>query len=261
MSQERVTVYQSNLVAFDEVKKLLSLACHEDWDGVLLLVTNNGDGAGFSFNHGKIIDVGYKTKRGNAALLDIKNIEYARFFFEQDVSGLPYISNIVEHDLSDTAEVLKLLDIEKIEKAPAVVEKPLSIKKVMVVDDSRMVRAIAKKILVKASYEVVEVADGEYALEEIEKQCPDLVLLDIVMPGIDGNEVLRRIRQTEFGQHLPVIVMTSTDSVVEADSSETGRLAKPFKPNDIVARLDEYFLQSESTATCSCNNTFEDEMS
>ncbi len=247
MNQEQMTIYQSNLVVFDEVKDVLHSACHEEWSGVFLIVSDNGDGAGFSLDHGKIVDAGYKAIRGNEALPSIKNIERARFFFEQGQSALPCASN-AEQDLPDTAQILNFLGINVVDKTSAIADKPSSIRKVMVVDDSRMVRAVVKKILAKNNYEVVEAVDGESAIPAIEQERPDLVFLDIVMPGIDGNEVLRRVRATEFGKHLPVIIMTSTDSLVEEGGNESGRLAKPFKPDDLLLKLDENFLQNESNA-------------
>ena len=247
MNQEQMTIYQSNLVVFDEIKNVLHSACNKEWSGIFLIVTDKGDGAGFTLDHGKIVNAGYKAIRGNEALPSIKNIERARFFFEQGLSVLPCVANAGQ-DLPDTAQILNFLDINGAEKTAAIADKPSSMGKVMVVDDSRMVRAVVKKILVKANYEIVEVVDGEHAISAIEQERPDLVLLDIVMPGIDGNEVLRRIRATEFGKELPVIIMTSTDSLVEEGGSENGRLAKPFKPDDLLLKLKDYFLQNESNA-------------
>ena len=247
MSQERIAIYQSNLVVFDEVKHVLHSACHEGWNGILLIVADNGDGAGFSLDQGKIVEAAYKGTRGIDALPGIKKIERARFFFEQGELALPCAAR-AEQDLPGTAQVLSFLDIKAVEETAAIAEKPSIVGKIMVVDDSRMVRAVVKKILTKANYEVVEAVDGEQAILEIEKQRPDLVLLDIVMPGIDGNEVLRRIRKTAFGKHLQVVIMTSSDSLVENDVAESGRLAKPFKPDDILLKLNDYFLHNESTA-------------
>ncbi|MCK4705761.1 MAG: response regulator [Gammaproteobacteria bacterium] len=246
MNQEQMTIYQSNLVVFDEVKNVLHSACHEGWSGVFLIVADNGDSAGFSLDHGKIVDAGYKAIRGNEALPSIKNIERARFFFEQEQLALPCEANS-EQDLPDTAQILNFLDINVVAETVAA-GKPPCMGKVMVVDDSRMVRAVVKKILAKANYEVVEAVDGEHAISAIEEERPDLVLLDIVMPCIDGNEVLRRVRATEFGKELPVVMMTSTDSLVEDGGVESGRLAKPFKPDDLLQKLDDYFLKNESNA-------------
>ena len=247
MNQEKVAIYQSNLVVFEEVKHVLHSACHEGWNGVLLIVADNGDGAGFFLEQGDIVQAGYKDTRGIDALPGIKKIERARFFFEQREAALPCAVR-AEQDFPETAQVLNFLDIKSVEKTVAIGEKSSSVEKVMVVDDSRMVRAVVKKILTKANYEVVEAVDGEQAILEIEKQRPDLVLLDIVMPGIDGNEVLRRIRKTAFGKHLQVVIMTSSDSLVENDVSESGRLAKPFKSDDLLMKIENCCSHNESSA-------------
>ena len=193
MSQAQTTIYQSNLVVFDEVKNMLHSACKEEWSGVFLIVADNGDGAGFSLDHGKIVDAGYKSVRGNEALPGIKNIERARFFFEQRTSNLPCCTPRAERDMPDTAHILSFLGICDMEKR-AVVEQPSSIRKVMVVDDSRMVRAVVKKILAKANYEIIEAVDGESAIPAIEQEQPDLVLLDMIMPDLDGKETFLRLK-------------------------------------------------------------------
>jgi DNA-binding response OmpR family regulator len=111
-----------------------------------------------------------------------------------------------------------------------------------------MVSAVVRKILIKDNFDVIECADGEKAIATIEKERPDLVLLDIVMPGIDGNEVLRRIRATEFGKQLPVLILTSSDTLVAENSDASGRLSKPFKPYDLLLKLKAYFPVNESDA-------------
>ena len=108
-----------------------------------------------------------------------------------------------------------------------------------------MVRAVIKKILIKDNFEVIECEGGEQALSTIEIERPDMVLLDIVMPDIDGNEVLRRVRDTEFGKELPVIILTSSDSLVAEDSEASDRLSKPFKPQDLLLKLSGYFAADE----------------
>jgi len=246
MSQEQMTIYQSNLVVFDEVKYALNNVCDEECSGVFFMTDDNGDGAGFRLDQGKIVDAGYKTMRGNKALSTIKNIERARFFFERGESVLPEVSH-TERDLPDTASILSFLGVGGTRKATAS-ETAATKRKIMVVDDSRMVRSVVNKILSKENYEVIQIEDGEQALPAIDKERPELVLLDIVLPGIDGNEVLRRIRETEFGKELLVVILTSNDSLVEEGSTASGQLPKPFKPKDLLHELDGYFSSSELNA-------------
>ena len=242
-----MTIYQSNLVVFDQIKNALGFACREECSGVFLIATENGEGAGFSLDHGKIVEAAYKRTRGNKALPDIKNISKARYFFEQGQSQLPAVSGTV-HDLPDTTSILAYLGINKPEEAAVANETPTSIGKVMIVDDSRMVRSVVNKVLSKRNYEVIQVETGEQAMPAIEQERPQLVLLDIVLPGIDGNEVLRQIRASEYGKHLPVIILTSSDSLIETGSAENDRLTKPFKPAELLLKLDDYFQSDQEIA-------------
>jgi len=105
-----MTTYQSNLVVFDDVKNALHLVCSEGCSGVFFISSANGDGAGFSLDNGKITDVAYKKLRGSKALLNIKNIEKARFFFDHGRLSLPHVSQVV-NDLPDTDKILSFLNV------------------------------------------------------------------------------------------------------------------------------------------------------
>jgi len=254
MSQCQTVIYQSNLVIFDEVKLALNSLCREESSGAFVIASESGDGAGFLLENGKITDAAYQLLRGRAALFSIKRIKRARFFFEREISDLPSL-NEDKADLPDTASILGFIGMDEKEKAIAApvetpVPAPVSANKgkVVVVDDSRMVRAVVRKILIKDNFDVIECADGEQAIATVEKERPDLVLLDIVMPGLDGNEVLRRIRATEFGKQLPVLILTSSDTLVAENSDASGRLSKPFKPYDLLLKLKAYFPVNESDA-------------
>lgn len=248
MRQESMTIYQSNLVTFDEVKNVLGSMCGQERSGVFLIVADNGDGAGFTLEQGRIVDAAYKLVRGNDALICIKNIGRARFFFEQGQAVFPPVANAPQ-DLPDTAKVLSFLDIHHdIEKHHDEAVAPSIKGRIAIVDDSRLVRTVVKRILLKENYEVIEIENGEKALPIIEKERPGLVLLDVVMPGIDGNEVLRRIRATDFGKQLPVIFLTSTDSLIDANSDANDCMPKPFKPDDLLQNLSKYLSPNKLNA-------------
>lgn len=87
---------------------------------------------------------------------------------------------------------------------------PIRRKQVLVVDDSPMARDLLAEILSGSGLEVVTVADGRQALAALERNVPDLVLADVEMPGVDGLELLRRVR--ERWRHLPVVMLTTRGS-------------------------------------------------
>src|SRR5687768_3399944 len=93
---------------------------------------------------------------------------------------------------------------------------------VLVVDDTPANCEMLEAILAPRGYAVVVARSGEEALQRVKSQPPDLVLLDIVMPGIDGYEVCRRLRADELTRLLPVITVTASEDQEKAQALEAG---------------------------------------
>jgi DNA-binding response OmpR family regulator len=112
--------------------------------------------------------------------------------------------------------------------------------RVMVVDDDVTVREVVVTYLRAAGYDVGEAADGESALADLRDHRADLVVLDLMLPGIDGLEVCRRIRAK--GDDVPVIMLTAlgseTDRVVGLERGADDYVTKPFSPRELVLRVD-----------------------
>ncbi len=111
---------------------------------------------------------------------------------------------------------------------------------VMVVDDEKDVVAIIRVNLEMAGYKVIEAFNGQQALDRVQEQLPDLVLLDIAMPpGMDGVEVLRRLRESEKTRHIPVVMLTAYGSTeARAEAEKLGCylfIDKPFEPAELVS--------------------------
>lgn len=115
---------------------------------------------------------------------------------------------------------------------------------VLVVDDRPTTRSLVRSVLEDSEYRIFEAADGYKALTVIEAERPDVVLLDIIMPGIDGLETLRRIRQRWDEIELPVIMLTvkdtSGDIVATLESGATDFLSKPINFPILLARLNRH---------------------
>jgi DNA-binding response OmpR family regulator len=111
--------------------------------------------------------------------------------------------------------------------------------KLLVVDDDPELRPLVGFALRQASYLVVEAASGEEALTQIERELPDLMILDVNLPGIDGFEVLRRARAG--GRRLPILMLTvrgeEEDLVRGLDLGADDYLTKPFSPRTLLARV------------------------
>ena len=110
--------------------------------------------------------------------------------------------------------------------------------KVMVVEDEQSLREPLVYLLEKEGYEVIEAGDGASALEHFKAEPIDLILLDIMMPGMSGNEVCRVIRQTS---NVPVIMLTAKDSeidkVVGLEIGADDYVTKPYSTRELLARM------------------------
>ncbi|MEQ1808144.1 MAG: response regulator, partial [Burkholderiaceae bacterium] len=102
---------------------------------------------------------------------------------------------------------------------------------ILVVDDDAMVRLMAEEALAEAGYRVLVAASAEAGLMAFDAAPADLVLLDVLLPGMNGYEACRRLREHPAGQHLPIIVMTGLDdreSIAQAfESGATDFITKP----------------------------------
>ena len=111
--------------------------------------------------------------------------------------------------------------------------------KILVADDEAEIRDVLRLYLEKDGYEVAEAADGIEALEICKREKPDLIILDIMMPGIDGYRVLRNVRESS---NIPVIVLSAknsdSDKILGLDLGADDYIVKPFVPLEAVARVN-----------------------
>jgi two-component system response regulator MprA len=111
--------------------------------------------------------------------------------------------------------------------------------RILVVDDERAVRESIDRALRLEGYEVIQAADGAEALGSVAGQAPDAMVLDLMMPRVDGLEVCRQLRSE--GDRLPILVLTARDSVSDRvrglDAGADDYLVKPFALDELLARL------------------------
>jgi len=121
---------------------------------------------------------------------------------------------------------------------------------VLVVDDDPIVRDVLRRYLAREGFAVSAAADGEAALDAVAAARPDLILLDLMLPRIDGFEVFRRLRSA--GDPPAVIMLTArgqeTDRVVGLDSGADDYVAKPFSPREVIARVRAVMRRSTPAA-------------
>lgn len=118
----------------------------------------------------------------------------------------------------------------------------------MVVDDEAIVREVVTDYLRRDGYQVTTASDGHEALLRFAAARPDLVLLDLMLPGIDGLEVCRRIRATS---NVPIIMVTAkgdeTDTIIGLGVGADDYVSKPFSPRELVARIKAVLRRAAAT--------------
>jgi DNA-binding response OmpR family regulator len=111
--------------------------------------------------------------------------------------------------------------------------------RVLVVDDEPMVRDVLTRYLEREGFDVRSAGDGLEALERVAEVEPDLILLDLMLPRVDGYEVFTRLR--DAGRRIPVIMLTArgdeTDRIVGLELGADDYVTKPFSPREVVARV------------------------
>ena len=121
-------------------------------------------------------------------------------------------------------------------------------KKILVVDDEKPISDIIKFNLKKEGYDVYTAYDGEEALQKVEEVNPDLILLDLMLPKIDGLEVAREVRKTH---NMPIIMVTAKDAEIDKvlglEMGADDYVTKPFSNRELVARVKANLRRQAAT--------------
>lgn len=94
------------------------------------------------------------------------------------------------------------------------------IKKVMIVEDDTLLANILSEALKKENFEVIIVSDGLEALNAAEKTHPSVILLDLILPGIDGFEVLKKLKENDKTSQIPIVIISNLDSISDVKSGK-----------------------------------------
>ncbi|OJF97168.1 response regulator YycF [Alkalibacterium sp. 20] len=133
-------------------------------------------------------------------------------------------------------------------------------KKILVVDDEKPISDIVKFNLEKEGFEVVTAFDGEEALQKVEEENPDLIILDLMLPKMDGLEVCREVRKTK---DIPIIMVTAKDQEIDKvlglELGADDYVTKPFSNRELVARVKanvrrQVSIQNTETAKLETND-------
>ena len=114
-------------------------------------------------------------------------------------------------------------------------------RRILVVDDEREVVRLIRAYLEQAGFEVLAAYDGDTAVHVIRRERPDLLLLDLMLPGKDGWEITRLVRNDAALAHIPIIMLTArvddTDKIVGLELGADDYVTKPYNPREVVARV------------------------
>ena len=117
-------------------------------------------------------------------------------------------------------------------------------KRILVIEDTEDNRRILRDLLTHAGYQVLEAVNGERGVAAAAEHRPDLILMDVQLPVLDGYEATRRIKSDPNLQHIPVIAVTSYalsgDEAKARSAGCDGYIAKPFSPRQLLAKINEF---------------------
>jgi DNA-binding response OmpR family regulator len=127
-------------------------------------------------------------------------------------------------------------------------------KSVIVIDDSGPIISIVKSVLRENGFNALSASSGEAGIKLIRDNRPDLIVLDRHMEGLDGNEVLTRLKKDRYVAHIPVLMLTSENKMDEIRTSialgAAGYMIKPFQPKDFISKINAVLSKNDSTGTC-----------
>jgi two-component system, chemotaxis family, chemotaxis protein CheY len=114
-------------------------------------------------------------------------------------------------------------------------------KHILLVDDDQLMHRLFQHHLQKAGYQMLSAMNGHDAIEVASRQHPDVIVMDIMMPGIDGLAVLRELKKADATKSIPVIIITANSHVMAGKESETAGaaifLTKPFSPTQLLHEI------------------------
>ena len=218
--------------------------------GHIVLIGYSGDWGKIELRNGEIFSLGYSTYHGADALPPLRSQQQIQFMFRpekgQDVAErhpdnpsqlnnqqfFNFFSDLLpqggEENLPSGARGLLFPE-------PATAGQR---KRILVVDDSALARKIAARILIDAGYHISEAVDGFDAMGQLESEHPDLVLLDLVMPGIDGYKVVELMKAHQRYRTIPIVMLTSRASLMDKlkgkMSDSDAYITKPVKEAELL---------------------------
>lgn len=186
---------------------------------------------------------------------------------------LTYMIGVVGATVLGTGEIVLILnpirltqrkEYKRLLQQPTAITLPVLLRKkvIMVVDDSQTVRRVMQRLLTRESYEVVLATDGMDALRQLRETTPDLILLDIEMPRMDGFDFTRHIRDIDSNVRIPIIMITSRTAAKHRERAmELGvnaYLGKPYQEDMLLGLIRDFLGESDEARNFSVNQVIFD---
>lgn len=129
----------------------------------------------------------------------------------------------------------------------------MSNQKILIVDDEKLILISTRIVLESVGYGVLTAASGEEAIHTAQAELPGLILLDIMMPGIDGWETLSRLKEDPATKDIPVIIFTAREHSrgrqLAREMGAADYFQKPFEPDELIAIVEEYLVPADARAS------------
>jgi twitching motility two-component system response regulator PilG len=168
----------------------------------------------------------------------VKLVPQKKLFSDQLNILLSYMASMAKVHENDSSSVRKNLNLSAPKGAID------NHKKILVVEDSPTTRKVIALTLNQKGFAVIEAQDGMEALSKLSEEKPDLILLDIILPKMDGYKILSIIKENEEFKNTPVIMLTSKDGILNKVKGKlagsTAYLTKPFEPKDLIKTVEKY---------------------
>ena len=239
--------------------KALRKFCRTGKSGTVFFITEDDGWGKIAIEAGNIQHYEYKRAEGEEALA-LLNAQTDIKFYVKPVSHQKSVAQD-ERSLKNTEDFFGYFGLEYGLNTPAAREalgegprkttpqrtprvSTQQEKKILIADDSSIVRKMVVNTLSEAGYMLIEARSGFEALGQLNNELPDLLLLDLIMPGVDGYEVLKMVRKNERLQDMPVIILTARNSLMDKLRGKMSKsdeyLTKPFDKETLLRTVQKY---------------------